>query len=79
MQLKKLNPAETTFYVFETSSTTFSLFDSQLDVAIYYGSWNMCEGLIKNIKKHMKSASILYYTKNKSGTLVSESAWSHKA
>lgn len=79
MRFKKINPKEETFFVFETSETTFSIFDSQLDEAIYYGSWNMCEGVIKNIKKHMKHASIFYYTKDKSGSLLKSPLWSHKA
>lgn len=77
MKFKKINPKESTFFVFETSQKSFSVFDSQLDDPIYYGSWNMCEGIVKNIKKHMKGASIYYYAKEKSGELKLSPLWSH--
>ena len=48
-----------------------------MDEPIYYGSWNMCEGVVKNIKKHMKDASIFYYSKEKSGELKLSPLWSH--
>jgi len=76
MKFKKINPKEKNFYVFETSSVTFSVFDSQLDFPIYTGSWNMCEGIIKNIKKHMPKSSIYYYDATKNGLKLSPS-WSY--
>ena len=79
MRFKKINPEEENFYVFETSERTFSIFDGSLDLPVYYGSWNMCESLIKNIKKHMKNANIHYYVKDKSGPLKLSPLWSHKA
>lgn len=78
MRFKKINPDEANFYVFETSQRTFSIFDSELNEPLYHGSWNMCEGVIKNIKKHMKNASIYYYVKDKSGSLTLSPLWSHK-
>ena len=51
MTFKKINPKETVFYVFETSTIKFSIFDSEMDEAIYWGNWNMVMSLIKNIKK----------------------------
>jgi len=77
MKFKKINPKEQTFFVFETSQRSYSIFDSQMDEPIYYGSWNMCEGVVKNIKKHMKDASIFYYSKEKSGELKLSPLWSH--
>jgi hypothetical protein len=76
MPFKPINPKEDTFYVFELSTTKYSVFDSQLDIAIYNGSWNVCDGIIKNIKTHMKNASIYYYAKEKSGLKLSP-LWSH--
>ena len=67
MTFKKINPKEIEFYVLEISSVRFVIFDSKFDVPIYNGSWNMVEGIIKNIKEHTKNASIYYYTKQKSG------------
>ena len=78
MTFKKINPKETEFYVLELSSTKFAIFDSEFDVPIYNGNWNMVEGIIKNIKEYNKKASIYYYTKQKSGLLKLESApWSY--
>jgi hypothetical protein len=79
MKYKKINKKEKLFYVFETSTTTFSIFDSAFDEPIYFGNWNMCAGIIKNIKKNMKDATILYYTKQKSGLLQENPQWSHIA
>ena len=78
MRFKKINPKEENFYIVETSQRTFSVFDSEFDLPIYYGSWNMCEGIIKNIKKHMAKSNIHYYVKEKSGTLTLSPLWSHK-
>ena len=78
MTFKKINPKEIEFYVMEISSVRFVIFDSKFDVPIYNGSWNMVEGIIKNIKEHTKNASIYYYTKQKSGFLKLEAApWSY--
>lgn len=79
MKFKKIDTAEKVFYVFETSNITFSIFDSQLNAPIYYGSWNMCEGIIRNIKKHSPEASIFFYAKEKSGLLTESPLWSHYA
>jgi len=37
MKYKTINPKETVFYVFETSDNKFSMFDSEIDEAIYLG------------------------------------------
>jgi len=76
MKFKKINTKEKTFYIFETSSISFSIFDSKLDFPIYNGSWNMCEGIIKNIKKHIPTSSIYYYVCNKNGIKLN-SFWSY--
>ncbi len=78
MKYKKINPKEKTFYIFEVSSIKYAIYDSELDEPIYHGSWNMVEGIIKNIKSHSKKADILYYTKDKSGPLLLSPLWSHK-
>ena len=77
MRFKKINPKEKEFYVFETSTITFSIFDGELNEPIYFGSWQMCEGIIKNLKKHIKNVSIFYYTKEKNGHLRESPFWSH--
>jgi hypothetical protein len=77
MRFKKINSDEKNFYVFETSPRIFSIFDSGLNEPLYYGSWNMCEGIIKNIKKHIKNVSIYYYVKEKNGSLKLSPIWSH--
>ena len=76
MKFKKINEKENVFFVFETSSITFSIFDSGLDFPIYAGSWNMCEGIIKNIKKYNNNSQIYYYIKEKSGLKLNP-LWSH--
>jgi len=77
MKFKKINPKEKNFYVIETSTISFSIFDSNFDFPLYTGSWNMCEGIIRNIKKHMPKASIYFYAKEKSGPLKLSPLWSH--
>ena len=76
MKFKKINPKESKFFVFEINKTTFSIFDSNIDFPISYGSWNIAEGIIKNIKKHIPKASIYYYSKEKNGLKLSP-FWSH--
>lgn len=78
MKYKKINPKEKTFYIFEVSSIKYAIYDSELDEPIYHGSWNMVEGIVKNIKSHSKNADILYYTKDKSGPLLLSPLWSHR-
>ena len=78
MKYKKINSKEETFYIFEISSIKYAIYDSELDEPIYYGSWNMVEGIIKNIKKHSKNADILFYVKEKNGPLLLSPLWSHK-
>lgn len=78
MKYKKINPKEKVFYIFEISSIKYAIYDSELDEPIYHGSWNMVEGIIKNIKTHSKKADIFYYTKDKSGPLLLSPLWSHK-
>jgi len=77
MKFKKINPKEKYFYVFEISSISFSIFDSDLNFPLYTGSWNMCEGIIKNIKKHMPKALIYFYDKEPNGKLKLNKQWSH--
>ncbi len=78
MIFKKLNTKENEFYIIELSTIKFAIYDSEFDLPIYYGNWNMIEGIIKNIKEYNKKASIYYYTKQKSGLLKLESApWSY--
>lgn len=77
MTFKKLSPKESTFYVFEINSSTFSVFDSELDIAIYHGSWNMCAGIIRSIKSNMPKSKIMYYTKEKNESLKLDSQWSY--
>ena len=78
MIYKLLNKKETVFFVFETSTTTFSIYDSKLDCPIYAGNWLMTSKIISNIKKTIKNAVISYYTINKDGTLHYEHFWSQK-
>jgi hypothetical protein len=77
MTFKKIKKGKTNFYVLETSSTKFAVYDSEFDVPIYYGSWNMVEGIIKNIKLKSKDASIYYYVINKDGPLKLDPSFSH--
>ena len=66
MKYKTINPKETVFYVFETSTIKFSIFDSEMDEAIYLGGeWNMVSGIVKNIKKQNPNVKLYYYSKSK--------------
>lgn len=73
---KKLNKKEKVFYVFEINTTTFSIFDSNIDVPIYNGSWNFCANIIKSIKFNITDAKIYYYSKSKNNQLKLELQWS---
>lgn len=77
MTFKKINPKEKTFYVFEISSTKFLVLDSEMDIPIYHGSWNMTSGIIRSIKEKMPKATVNYYTKEKSGLLKYNPLWSY--
>lgn len=65
MTFKKLNDKESPFYILELSTTQFVIYDNEFDIPIYYGKWNMVEGIIKNIKQYNKNAKIYYYVKEK--------------
>lgn len=77
MTFKKLNIKETIFYILELSTTEFVIYDNKFDIPIYYGKWNMVEGIIKNIKQYNKNASIYYYVKEKSGPMKLSPQWSY--
>ena len=73
---KPLNKKETKFYIFETSITSFSVFESKLGFPLYSGNWGITNNVIKTIKKTIKNPVISYYTINKDGTLHYEHFWS---
>jgi hypothetical protein len=77
MTFKKLNPKESIFYVLELSTTEFAIYDNNFDVPIYYGKWNMVEGIMKSIKEHNKNSSIYYYIKEKNGPMKLDPQWSY--
>lgn len=77
MTFKKLNIKENIFYILELSTTEFVIYDNKFDIPIYYGKWNMIEGIIKNIKQYNKNASIYYYVKEKGGPLTLNRQWSY--
>lgn len=80
MQYKIINKKETLFYVLKTNNITYSLFDSQLDLPIYYGSWNMVAGIIANIREYNPYVTILYFSINpKTRQFVFEPQWSINA
>lgn len=76
MKFKKINPKEKIFYVVEITTTKFSIFDKSMDLPIYHGTWNMCEGIIRSIKKNMPSSSIYYYEMKKDNKLKLDEQWS---
>lgn len=78
MIFKQLNSKEKYFYVFETSTTHYSVFDSNIDVPIYTGTWLLTARVIESIKRLRKDAVISYYSVNKDGTLRYEPIWSQK-
>ena len=75
MKFKNINPSETVFFIFETTSKKYSVFDSEIDLPIYVGSWNMTAGIIRSLKKDVKNLTIYYYSKEKTGLRLSP-AWS---
>ncbi len=77
MAFKKINLKDKTFYIFEITSTTFLILDSEMDEPLYYGSWNMTASYIRTIKEKAPKAIINYYTKEKSGLLKYNPLWSH--
>ena len=77
MTFKKINPKETVFYVFETSTIKFSIFDSEMDEAIYWGNWNMVISIIKNIKKQNPNVKFYYYSKDNKEKMVLAQDWTN--
>ena len=77
MANKKINLKDTTFYIFEITSTKFLILDSEMDIPIYYGNWNVTTAYIRTIKEKAPKAIINYYTKEKSGLLKYNPLWSY--
>lgn len=77
MANKKINLKDTTFYIFEITSTKFLILDSEMDIPVYYGNWNVTTAYIRTIKEKAPKAIINYYTKEKSGLLKYNPLWSY--
>ena len=78
MKFKTINPKETVFYVFETSTIKFSIFDSEMDVAICWGkSWNIVINIVKNIKKANPNVVFYYYSKDSKEKMILSSDWTN--
>ena len=77
MKYKTINPKETVFYVFETSTIKFSIFDSEMDEAIYWGSWNMVINIVKNIKKANPNVVFYYYSKDSKEKMILAPDWTN--
>ena len=77
MANKKINLKDTTFYIFEITSTKFLILDSKMDIPVYYGNWNVTAAYIRTIKEKAPKAIINYYTKEKSGLLKYNPLWSY--
>jgi len=72
MTFKKINPKETVFYVFETSTIKFSIFDGEMDEAIYWGNWNMVTAIVKN-----PNVKFYYYSKDNKEKMVLAPDWTN--
>ena len=78
MKFKTINPKETVFYVFETSTIKFSIFDSEMDVAICWGkSWNIVINIVKNIKKANPNVVFYYYSKDSKEKMILAPDWTN--
>lgn len=78
MKFKTINPKETVFYVFETSTIKFSIFDSEMDVAICWGkSWNIVINIVKNIKKANPNVVFYYYSKDSKEKMILATDWTN--
>lgn len=78
MTFKKINKNPTKFYVFENVVTgKYLIHDEKFDEPIYYGSYNMVEGIIKNIKLYNSKSSIYYYIINKNGPIKLDPSFSY--
>lgn len=78
MKFKTINPKETVFYVFETSTIKFSIFDSEMDVAICWGkSWNIVINIVKNIKKANPNVVFYYYSKDSKEKMILSPDWTN--
>ena len=78
MKFKTINPKETVFYVFETSNIKFSIFDSEMDVAICWGkSWNIVINIVKNIKKANPNVVFYYYSKDSKEKMILAPDWTN--
>lgn len=78
MKFKTINPKETVFYVFETSTIKFSIFDNEMDVAICWGkSWNIVINIVKNIKKANPNVVFYYYSKDSKEKMTLSPNWTN--
>ena len=66
MQLKKVNPKQILYHYFERSTTDFALFDDELDMPVAYGSRNVVDSMVRNLRK---SITIIYYKRDLSDKL----------
>ena len=58
---KKSDTSERLFYHYKINPSTFALFDSDMDTAVAYGSFNYVAGVISQLPK---SSTIFYFELN---------------
>ena len=61
---KKSDTSERLFYHYKINPSTFALFDSDMDTAVAYGSFNYVAGVISQLPK---SSTIFYFELNSRG------------
>jgi hypothetical protein len=61
MTLKKVNPKQLLYHYFERSVSEFALYDDELDMPIAYGSRNLVDSAVRNLRK---SVTIVYYRRD---------------
>lgn len=53
------------------------MFDSELDEAIWFGSWNIILPIIKNIKKANPNVIFYFYAKDSKQKMVLDQNWTN--
>ena len=62
MTFKKINIKEDLFHYIKLSTSTYVLYDSEMDIPIMYGSKNKVDATVKNLNSKIR---INYYVNNK--------------
>ena len=61
MKFKQIDKKQVLYHYFKIDEGIYSLFDDEMDYPVVYGSKNLVEATVKNLRK---DAYVLFYKKN---------------